>query len=191
MVGALLMKRAVAKGYAAVDRQDLDAIADQFHEDAVFEFPGQTMMSGRYEGRPAIRAWFERWFAAMPETRFALRHVSVVNPFAVTASNVVHAEWDLDEVDREGHRYHITGVTTWVVERGKGASGQGPHLRPTPPGIDLAARGGRRHRYRGRGLSHHRSGPARYASQDRHGCHSRFIGSTPARHEQPPASVPG
>jgi ketosteroid isomerase-like protein len=119
MLGALLIKRALAKGYAAVSRQDLDAIADLFHEDAVLEFPGTTVMSGRYEGRAAIRAWFERWFATMPETRFALRHVSVENIFALTASNVVHAEWDLDEADREGNRYHVTGVTAFVIEGGK------------------------------------------------------------------------
>lgn len=48
-----------------------------------------------------------------------LRHVSVENIFALTATNVVHAEWDLDEVDKEGKRYHVTGVTAFVVAGGR------------------------------------------------------------------------
>lgn len=119
MIGALLMKRAAREGYAAVSRQDLDAIADIFHEDAVLEFPGETIKSGRFEGRDAIREWFATWFERMPETRFTVRHISVESIFSVTLTNVVHVEWDLDEVDTEGNRYHVTGVTAFTVERGK------------------------------------------------------------------------
>jgi uncharacterized protein (TIGR02246 family) len=119
MIGALMMKRAAANGYAAVNRRDPDAVADLFHEDAVFEFPGETVKSGRFAGRAAIREWFASWFATMPETRFTLRHISVEGIFALTTSNVVHVEWDLEEADDIGNRYRLTGVTAFVIENGK------------------------------------------------------------------------
>jgi ketosteroid isomerase-like protein len=118
MIGAILTKRAVRHGYATVNRQDPDAVAALFHEDAVLEFPGETVKSGRFEGREAIREWFANWFEMMPVTRFTLRHISVEDIFAITNSNVVHVEWDLEEADRDGHRYRLTGVTAFAIERG-------------------------------------------------------------------------
>ena len=88
MIGAVIAKRAVAQSYDAISRQDLDTLQGMFHEDAVLEFPGDTVMSGRFEGWEAIRGWFERWFKMSPETRFTPRHVLVENIFALGASNV-------------------------------------------------------------------------------------------------------
>ena len=120
MIGAVMTKRAVAQSYDAISRQDLDALQGMFHEDAVLEFPGDTVMSGRFEGWEAIRGWFDRWFKMSPETRFTPRHVLVENIFALGASNVVHVEWDLDEVTRKGDHNHLTGVTTFDIDGGKG-----------------------------------------------------------------------
>lgn len=119
MLGAVLAKREVRKGFDALNRHDLDSLTDMFHEDGVFEFPGNNIASGRYEGREAIRAWFERWYDRLPESRFTLRHVSVENIFALGASNVAHAEWDVEETDRDGTTHHMTGVTAFEVEGGK------------------------------------------------------------------------
>ena len=122
MIGAILMQRAVRQGYSTVNRRDPDAVAELFHEDAVFEFPGETVKSGRFEGREAIREWFASWFETMPVTRFSLRHISVEHTFALTNSNVVHVEWDLEEADHDGNRYRLTGVTAFVIEGGRARS---------------------------------------------------------------------
>jgi ketosteroid isomerase-like protein len=122
MIGALLMQRAVRSGCATVNRRDSDAVAGLLNEDAVFEFQGETIKSGRFEGREAIREWFANWFETMPVTRFTVRHLSVENIWAVSDSNVVHVEWDLEEGGCDGHRYQLTGVTAFVVEGGKARS---------------------------------------------------------------------
>mgnify|MGYP001825080865 FL=1 len=88
----------------------------------VFEFQGETVKSGRFEGRRAIREWFANWFETMPVTRFTVRHVSVENIFALSNSNVVHVEWDLEEADPAGNRYRLTGVTAFVIKGGKARS---------------------------------------------------------------------
>jgi ketosteroid isomerase-like protein len=59
MIGAMLAKRAAANGYVILTRQDLEAIADSFHEEAVWEYPGETVLAGRIVGKPAIREWFQ------------------------------------------------------------------------------------------------------------------------------------
>lgn len=119
MLGAVLAKREVRKGFKAIDQHDLETLMDMFHDDAVFEFPGDTIAGGRYEGKEAIRAWFERWYERIPKSRFTLRHISVENIFALGASNVAHAEWNVEETDQDGNTYDLTGVTAFEVEGGK------------------------------------------------------------------------
>ncbi len=119
MLGAVLAQREVRKTFSAINRQDVETLIAGWHEDGVFEFPGDTIMSGRFHGREAIRAWFERWFSNIPVIRFTLRHVSVENIFAFSGTNVLHVEWDVEETDREGHVYHMTGVTAFDIVGGK------------------------------------------------------------------------
>ena len=119
MLGAVLAKREIRKAFEALNRQDLKTVMSMFTDDGVFEFPTDTVLGGRHEGPEAIRAWFERWFDRMPEIHFTVNHISVDNIFAVGATNVAHAEWDLEETDREGNTYRLTGVTAFQVEGGK------------------------------------------------------------------------
>ncbi len=116
MIGAVLAKRAAAHGYVILTRQDLEAIADSFHEDAVWEYPGGTVLGGRFVGRPAIREWFRTYFELMPETRFTVRHTAVENIFALRLTNNSYVEYELDQVDRNGKHYHVTGVSAFHVE---------------------------------------------------------------------------
>jgi ketosteroid isomerase-like protein len=119
MLGAILAKREVRKGFDAINRHDLETVLSMFTDDAAFVFPTGTVVGGRHEGPEARRAWFTQWFDRMPEIHFTLRHVTVDNIFAMGATNVVHAEWDLDEADQEGNTYHVTGVTAFQIEGGK------------------------------------------------------------------------
>jgi ketosteroid isomerase-like protein len=55
----------------------------------------------------------------MPETRFTVRHTAVENIFALGLTNSTYVEWELDQVDRSGKHYHVTGVTAFHVKSGK------------------------------------------------------------------------
>ena len=50
MIGAILAKRGVAAGYEAMNRCDLAGIMADWHEDAVFTYPGDLPASGKFEG---------------------------------------------------------------------------------------------------------------------------------------------
>lgn len=119
MIFAMLVKRAAAQGYVTLNRRDLDAIAASFHEDAVWEYPGESVLGGRVVGRAAIREWFRRYFELMPESRFTVRHTAVEDIFALGLTNSSYVEYELDQVDRRGKHYHVTGVTAFHATRGK------------------------------------------------------------------------
>ncbi len=60
MLGALFAKREVRKGFKAMMRHDADTLMGMIHDDGVLEFPGSTVLAGRYEGKEA----FERGSSA-------------------------------------------------------------------------------------------------------------------------------
>jgi hypothetical protein len=55
----------------------------------------------------------------MPETRFTVRHAAVENIFALGLTNRSYVEYELDQVDRSGKHYHVTGVTAFHATRGR------------------------------------------------------------------------
>lgn len=119
MIGAILLKRAADDGFAEANRHNIDALLERYHDDAVFEFPGETVISGLHVGLAAIRAFYEQWFEHMPETRFTVQHTAVEDIFALTGTNNGYVEWEVDQTDRKGKKYHATGITRFRVEGGK------------------------------------------------------------------------
>ncbi len=119
MIGAILLKRAANDGFAEVNRHDLEALLERYHEDAVFEFPVDSVMSGRHVGLEEIRGFYEQWFEFMPTIRFTVQHTAVEDIFALTATNNGYVEWEVDQSDREGKQYHATGITKLQIDGGK------------------------------------------------------------------------
>ncbi len=119
MIGAFLAKGAARSAFAAMNRHDLDSFMAAWGDDPVFEFPGKSVLGGRYRGRSEIRAWFERWWERFPTTTFTLQSVSVDNVLAMGGTNTIHVEWLLDETDVEGRSFHLTGVTALRARNGK------------------------------------------------------------------------
>jgi ketosteroid isomerase-like protein len=113
------LKRAAHEGFAELNRHDIEALLAHYHEDAVFEFPGDSVISGRHVGLAAIRRFYEQWFEIMPKVRFTIEHTAVENIFALTGKNSGYVEWEVDTFDREGKEYHATGITRFRIEGGR------------------------------------------------------------------------
>jgi len=99
----------------AQNRLDVAAIVAMWNEDAVFEFPGRTPVSGRFEGRPAIDAWWRRWVARYARVRFTVKHVGVVS----LRRRVTMIAWDFDGTTDDGIRLQTSGVTLARTRGGK------------------------------------------------------------------------
>jgi len=101
----------------AQNRLDLAAIVAMWGEDAVFEFPGDTPMSGRIEGRAAIEAWWRRWVEHYASVRFTVNRVGIVS--VRPRSYEVMVAWDFDGTARDGVRLHASGISQVRTQGGK------------------------------------------------------------------------
>ncbi|ABS27700.1 nuclear transport factor 2 family protein [Anaeromyxobacter sp. Fw109-5] len=119
MIGALIARSRARRGFDALNRKDLAAVVGAFADDAVFEFPGRTRMSGRFEGKRALEEYFRRWFAERAMIRFRVMHVCVEDVLALGGTNTVQVEWALEEADRHDVSFHLSGVTVLDVRHGK------------------------------------------------------------------------
>jgi ketosteroid isomerase-like protein len=119
MLGAFLAQRAAARGFEAINRRDVEAVMRSMADDAVLIVPSRTVMGGRFEGKAAIAAWYDRWMHRMSRIRFTVLDVGVCNLRALGPTNTVMVEWELDEADTSGHAYRFTGVTVLDVVEGK------------------------------------------------------------------------
>jgi uncharacterized protein (TIGR02246 family) len=77
----------VGRAIEAANRRDLDAAANSFAEDASFD--GRAL-GDHFDGRAAIRSFFEDWFGAYEELEFGLEEVRDLGNgvvFAVVVQN--------------------------------------------------------------------------------------------------------
>ena len=57
-----MLERLVARSFRTLRADDVDRWMENWADDAVFEFPGEMPISGRYVCKPAIEAWWRRFF---------------------------------------------------------------------------------------------------------------------------------
>jgi ketosteroid isomerase-like protein len=119
MIGAILAQRQARAQFAHLNAHDCEAFMSGIADDAVFDFPGPTGITGSYIGKAAVRTFFETMLDDHPEIRFTVRHVAVENIFSVTGSNTLLVEWDLDYTNRAGRTFHNSGVTSGSARGGK------------------------------------------------------------------------
>jgi len=120
MIGTIISLKTVKSSFAALNRSDISAFLAGWAEDATFIYPGNMSVSGEIKGKPAIEAWFQRFFEQFPKVRFSLKSVCVKNIFDFVGSNVVAVEWDIEVTNREGQDFQNSGVTVITIEKTKG-----------------------------------------------------------------------
>ena len=81
------MKQRLAAYTAALNRYDLDAVAEMFAESAVYVSPG---LNGEIKGRAAIMAAFRSYFAEHAD------QVNVDEDARVLDANTLQAHWRLE-----------------------------------------------------------------------------------------------
>ena len=119
MIGAILARGQARAQFARLNAHDLQGFMKAFADDAVFDFPGQTDLSGHHVGKAAVRAFFQSMLDRFPQIHFTVRHVGVENIFSVTGTNTLLVEWDLDYTNRAGRTFHNSGVTSGSARGGK------------------------------------------------------------------------
>jgi ketosteroid isomerase-like protein len=128
-----MLETLMQRRFETLNRRDLPAIVDMWNEDAVFEFPGKTPISGRFEGKPAIEAWWRRWVARFTSVHFTVRHVGVIRVWPGANSALI--AWDVDVTTTDGIRGHASGVSLMRERGGKVAFARDYFF--DPEGIEL------------------------------------------------------
>ncbi len=114
-----MLERLVARNFRPINRKDVDGWMARWADDAVFDFPGHSPISGHFVGKPAIEGWWRRWFDRMAEVRFTPVHVAVANPFGFTVSNTVFTELTVDVTTKDGLTAHADIVNVSRIRGGK------------------------------------------------------------------------
>jgi ketosteroid isomerase-like protein len=94
---------------AAFNRHDVDAVMALMTADCVFENTFPAPDGERFEGAPAVRGFWKRFFDATPHARFVTEEV-----FAVGDRCLVR--WTFQWDDQGGH---VRGVDVFRVRDGK------------------------------------------------------------------------
>jgi ketosteroid isomerase-like protein len=101
----------VEKFNSAFNRHDVAAVMDLMTEDCVFENTNPAPDGARVKGATAVRAYWEKFFAANPDARFEAEEV-----FASDDRCVVR--WIYHKT-KDGKPWHLRGVDIFKVVDGK------------------------------------------------------------------------
>lgn len=98
----------------AINGHDAARVAQFLTDDTVFEDTSPAPDGKRYEGKQAVVAFWERWFAANPDARFEAEEI-------VTAGDRAVVRWVYHKM-RAGQPWHLRGVDVFTVRNGKVAA---------------------------------------------------------------------
>jgi len=119
MIGALIAKKVLARGFDALNRHDLPVFMSAWHEDGVFIYPGDIPESGTFQGKNAVEGWFRRFFEQYPTIRFDVQSICVANIFDLRGNNEVAVHWNIELTNQDGRVGENSGVTMVNIKGGK------------------------------------------------------------------------
>ncbi len=102
---------AVQRFNDAFNRHDVDAVMEAMTEDCVFESTYPPPDGQRFEGQAAVRAVWEKFFAAYPDAHFACEEMLAVADRCVV-------RWVYHKT-KDGKPWHLRGVDVFRVRDGK------------------------------------------------------------------------
>lgn len=98
----------------AINRHDGAAVAALLAEDTVFENAGPVPDGTRIEGKAAVAAFWEKWFAGNPDAKFEAEEV-------IVAGDRCTVRWIYRKM-RDGKPWHLRGIDVFTVRDGKVAA---------------------------------------------------------------------
>ncbi len=92
------------RGYAGLNRRDLDALTADWAEDIVFTFPGDTRLSGVHHGKTDAERCFWILQQVMPDVQIVVLDV-------IDGPDVVMVEWVKRSTGPDGQVFENPGLT--------------------------------------------------------------------------------
>ena len=98
----------------AINRHDGAALAALLTDDTVFENTGPVPDGTRIEGKAAVTAFWQKWFAGNPGAKFEAEEV-------IVAGDRCTVRWVYRKM-RDGKPWHLRGIDVFTVRDGKVAA---------------------------------------------------------------------
>ena len=119
MIGALIAKSKVNSSYGLLNSRDITSFLANWHDESTFVYPGRVSSSGEFRGKKAIEEWFRRLFDQFPTFKITPKNVCVKNIFDFVGTNVVTVEWTEKNINKDGKKVDVSGVTVITLKFGK------------------------------------------------------------------------
>jgi len=119
MIGALMVKKIIPKGYDLLNKGNLAEFMKDWADDSVFVFPGNVKVSGTIKGKSEIEKWFKHMFEQFPKRKFTVKNAFIRNICAFGATNSAAVEWEIEYSNKNGKEYKNFGVTVIEMKKGK------------------------------------------------------------------------
>lgn len=119
MIGAIFAKKQAKQKFEARNRGDIDAFLEGWAKDVTYIFPGQSELSGTFNGLDQVRSWFPQFRQQFSEIYFELHEVFVSNIWALGATNKIAVHWTAHLRDHNGNLNEGPGVTVVHIRDGK------------------------------------------------------------------------
>ncbi|WP_300459353.1 nuclear transport factor 2 family protein [Desulfobacula sp.] len=119
MIGALIAKSKVTSSYDLLNRKDIDSFLANWHDESTFIYPGNIGAGGEFKGKKAIKEFFQKLFEQFPTFNITLKNVCVKNIIDFVGTNVVTVEWLEENINKNGDKVQVSGVTVITLKFGK------------------------------------------------------------------------
>ena len=117
--GCGMLAQKARTAVAALNRGDVAAYLQDWDEDAVFVYPGDTSASGEIKGKAAIAAWFANWRRTFPDLQFTIQDIYLKSNFYLGRSNVMAVHWQAVGTNRFGKKVESSGIGLANIEGAK------------------------------------------------------------------------
>jgi len=119
MIGAMILKKMMGSGTDVMNERDVEKIIEHWRDDAVMIYPGNMPVSGRTEGKEALRKFFAKFMEQFPELKFTIKDTYIKDMFAVGFTNTIASEFEVIYTNKHGETFENKGVTVIKIKRGK------------------------------------------------------------------------
>lgn len=115
MIGTLIARNAVRKGFDSVMRGDVEALRSIFHEDASLVYPTR----GTVVGREGILDFYRHMLHVFPRIRAVVHVAAVEDLFDWTGTNVLTTSFEVHTTNRQGVTFTQEGMQLIRLHRGR------------------------------------------------------------------------
>jgi ketosteroid isomerase-like protein len=119
MIGAYVLKKMMGSGTNVMNERNVDKILEHWRDDAVMIYPGQMSVSGRTEGKAALKIFFSKFMKQFPELNFTIKETYIKDMFAIGFTNTIASEFEVTYTNKHGETFENKGVTVIKIKSGK------------------------------------------------------------------------